>query len=64
VVFNKTKENAKYYGWDNEFGHKVVPVAEHRAARHLVSNAEYDATLLPLCARFAAAFSSFVVLVR
>jgi len=41
VVFDKTKENAKYYGWDNEFGQKVVPVAEHRASKFLVSNAEF-----------------------
>lgn len=41
VVFDKTKENAKYYGWDNEFGQKVVPVREHRASKYLVSNAEF-----------------------
>ena len=33
VVFDKSKANAKYYGWDNEFGHKVVPVKEHRASK-------------------------------
>lgn len=41
VVFNKTKQNAKYYGWDNEFGQKVVQVEAHRASKYLVSNEEF-----------------------
>jgi 5-histidylcysteine sulfoxide synthase/putative 4-mercaptohistidine N1-methyltranferase len=39
--FNKLKDNARYYGWDNEFGIKHVPVNAHRASKYLVSNEEF-----------------------
>jgi 5-histidylcysteine sulfoxide synthase/putative 4-mercaptohistidine N1-methyltranferase len=41
VDFKKLKENARYYGWDNEFGTKQVPVNAHRASKYLVSNEEF-----------------------
>lgn len=30
-----------YYGWDNEYGHRVAPVAAFFASRYLVSNGEF-----------------------
>ena len=41
VDMNKTKENAKVYGWDNEFGTKSFEVEAFKASKYLVSNAEF-----------------------
>ena len=34
-------KNATVYGWDNEFGDKLIDVKQHRASSMLVSNGEF-----------------------
>jgi 5-histidylcysteine sulfoxide synthase/putative 4-mercaptohistidine N1-methyltranferase len=36
-------DGSDIYGWDNEYGSRVIEVSEFRAATHLVSNEEYKA---------------------
>ncbi len=40
VILGKTKEHS-LYGWDNEFGNHQFEVWDFKAARYLVSNAEF-----------------------
>lgn len=42
VVLGKPKDHP-LYGWDNEYGSRVVEVAPFKAAQYLVSNREYQA---------------------
>ena len=37
----RDREQAGYYGWDNEFGHREARTAAFQAARYLVSNQEF-----------------------
>jgi 5-histidylcysteine sulfoxide synthase/putative 4-mercaptohistidine N1-methyltranferase len=41
VCLGRSRENSRLYGWDNEFGHHSAEVADFKASRFLVSNAEY-----------------------
>ena len=41
VVHDLAIRDAKYYGWDNEFGYKTTDVAPFKASRQLVSNGEF-----------------------
>jgi 5-histidylcysteine sulfoxide synthase/putative 4-mercaptohistidine N1-methyltranferase len=41
VVLGKSRDNARLYGWDNEYGEHRAQVEGFQAAQHLVSNAEY-----------------------
>lgn len=34
-------KNANVYGWDNEFGNKLIDVKSYRASKFLVSNGQF-----------------------
>ncbi len=41
VVLGKSRDSARLYGWDNEFGEHRAQIAGFQASQYLVSNAEY-----------------------
>ncbi|MDP0496291.1 MAG: 5-histidylcysteine sulfoxide synthase [Verrucomicrobiota bacterium JB024] len=41
VELGKSREHGKFYGWDNEYGHREAEVAPFKASKYLVSNREF-----------------------
>ncbi|GHB99339.1 5-histidylcysteine sulfoxide synthase [Cerasicoccus arenae] len=41
TVVQGKKQPSEFYGWDNEYGHYEAEVGEFKAAKYLVSNAEF-----------------------
>lgn len=41
VTLGKSHNSDDFYGWDNEYGERIVPVENFEVSKYLVSNSEY-----------------------